>query len=40
MFVTGDALFTPTRMSQGVMNATSYFQGIMMEVLGKLVGRA
>ena len=39
-FVTGDALFTPTRMSQGVMNTTSYFQGIMMEVLGKLVGRA
>ena len=39
-FVTGDGLFTPTRVPQGVMNATSYFQGIMMEVLGNLVGRA
>ena len=39
-FVIEDALFTPTRMSQGVMNATSYLQGIMMEVLGKLVGCA
>ena len=39
-FVTGDSLFTPTRVPQGVMNATSYFQGIMMEVLGNLVGRA
>ena len=24
-FVTGDGLFTPTRIPQGVMNATSYF---------------
>ena len=39
-FVTGDGLFTPTRVQQGVMNATSYFQGMMMEVLGNLVGRA
>ena len=39
-FVTRDGLFTPTRVPQGVMNATSYFQGMMMEVLGNLVGRA
>ena len=39
-FVTKDGLFTPTRVPQGVMNATSYFQGMMMEVLGNLVGRA
>ena len=39
-FVTGDGLFTPMRVPQGVMNATSYFQGMMMEVLGNLVGRA
>ena len=30
----------PTRVLQGVMNATSYFQGRMIEVLGDLVGRA
>ena len=39
-FVTGDGLFTPTRVPQGVMNATSYFQEMMMEVLGNLLGRA
>ena len=39
-FLTGDGLFTPTRVPQGVTNATSYFQGMMMEVLGNLVGRA
>ena len=39
-FVTGDGLFTPTRVPQGVMNATSYFQVMMMKVLGNLVGRA
>ena len=39
-FVTGDALFTPTRVPQGVMNANSYFQGRMMKVLGNLVGCA
>ena len=39
-FVTEDGLFTPTRVPQGVMNATSYFQGITMEVLENLVGRA
>ena len=39
-FVAGDGLFTPTRVPQGVINATSYFQGVMMEVLGNLVGRA
>ena len=38
-FVTRDGLFTPTRVPQGVINATSYFQGMMMEVLGNLVGR-
>ena len=40
MFVTGDGLFTPTHVPQGVMNATSYLQGMMMEALGNLVGRA
>ena len=30
--VAGDGLFTPTRLPQGVMNATSYFQGTLMEV--------
>ena len=39
-FMTKDGLFTPTRVSQGVINATSYFQGMMMEVLGNLVRRA
>ena len=38
--MTRDGLFTPTRVSQGVTNATPYFQGVMMEVLGNLVGRA
>ena len=36
-FVTGDSLFTPTLVPQGVMNATSYFPGMMMEVLGNLM---
>ena len=31
--LTGDGLFTPTRVPQGVMNATSYFQAMMMEAL-------
>ena len=35
-FVTGDGLFTTTRVLQGVINATSYFQGMMIEVLGNL----
>ena len=26
-------LFTPTRVPQGVLNATAYFQGIMTELL-------
>ena len=26
-------LFTPTRVSQGVLNATAYFQGVMTELL-------
>ena len=39
-FVTGDGLFTTTRVLQGVMNATSYFQGMMIEVLGNSVERA
>ena len=39
MFVTGDDLFTSTRVPQGVMNSTSYFQGVMIEVLRNLVGR-
>ena len=36
--MTGDGLFTPTHVPQGVINVTSYFQG-MMEILGNLVGR-
>ena len=39
-FVTGDGLFTPMLEPQGVRNTTSYCQGMMMEVLGNLVGRA
>ena len=38
-FMTGDGLFTPTHVLQRVMNATSYIQGMVMEVLGNLVGR-
>ena len=38
--VTGNGLFTPMRVPYGVMNATSYFQGVVMEVLRNLVGRA
>ena len=39
-FLTRDGLFTPTRVPQGGMNSTPYFQGTMMEVLGNLMGRA
>ena len=38
--VAGDGLFTPTRVPQGVMNAASYFQGMMMGVSGNLMRRA
>ena len=31
--VTPDGLFTPTRVPQGVLNATSYFQGVMIDLL-------
>ena len=31
-FVTGDGLFTPTRLPQEVLNATPFFQGMMMDV--------
>ena len=31
-FVTPDGLFTPTRVPQ-VLNATSYFQGVMTDLL-------
>ena len=31
--VTPDGLFTPTRVPQGVLNATSYFQGVMTDLL-------
>ena len=31
--VTYEGLFTPTRVPQGVLNATAYFQGIMSELL-------
>ena len=30
---TSDGLFTPTRVPQGVLNATAYFQGVMSELL-------
>ena len=30
--VTPDGLFTPTRNPQGVLNATSYFQGVMTDL--------
>ena len=39
-FVTQEGLFSPTRGPQGLTNATSYYQEIMMEVLDDLVGRA
>ena len=38
--MTQEGLFSPTRVPQGVTNATSYYQGVMMEVLGDLVRRA
>ena len=31
--VTPEGLFTPTRVPQGVLNATSYFQGVMTDLL-------
>ena len=31
--VTPDGLFTPTRVPQGVLSATSYFQGVMTDLL-------
>ena len=31
--VTPDGLFTPTRVPQGVLNATAYFQGVMTDLL-------
>ena len=31
--VTPDGLFTPTRVPQGVLNATSYFKGVMTDLL-------
>ena len=39
-FVTQKGLNTPTRMPQGVTNATSYFQGTLERTLGDLVRRA
>ena len=30
---TPEGLFTPTRVPQGVLNATAYFQGVMTELL-------
>ena len=38
-FVTRKGLYTPTRMPQGVTNATSYFQGTLERTLGDLVRR-
>lgn len=38
--VARDGLFTPTCVSLGVMNATSYFQGMVVDILRDLVGRA
>ena len=37
--MTQEGLFSPTRVPQGVTDATPYYQGIMMEVLSDLVGR-
>ena len=31
--VTKEGLFTPTRVPQGVLNATTYFQSVMQQVL-------
>ena len=38
-FVTQTSLYTPTRMPQGVINATSYFQGTLERTLGDLIQR-
>ena len=38
-FVTQKGLYAPTRMPQGVTNATSYFQGTLERTLGDLVRR-
>ena len=38
-FVTQKGLYTPTRMPQGVTNATSYFQGTLERTLSDLVRR-
>ena len=35
--VTTEGLYTPTRVPQGVLNATAYFQGVMQKVLSGLV---
>ena len=35
--VTTEGLYTPTRVPQGVLNATAYFQGVMQKVLSELV---
>ena len=34
--VTPQGLFTPTRVPQGALNATAYFQGVMSELLIRL----
>ena len=33
---TPEGLFTPTRVPQGVLNATAYYQGVMTEFLASL----
>ena len=37
--VTTGGLFTPTRVPQGVLNATSYFQASMAEILDGMIGK-
>ena len=33
---TPEGLFTPTHVPQGVLNATAYFQGVMIKLMGGL----
>ena len=35
-FTTPLGLFTPTRVPQGVLNASAYFQGVMTELLVRI----
>lgn len=40
MIVITGGLYTPTRVPQGVLNATAYYQGTMAKVLPEFIGKA